>query len=199
MTGCPRADTSISTPPSAAPTDVRWVKLADLNGDAKAEVLVRYLERAANGRREVVAVYRYDSSGRFGRSFAQEVLKARGSRTLSNRLRAGTRVGATKAGASPDTTSSWTSPPQTGSTATTSSRTPATTSFPSCSPGANSSAAAVPLRSRRILPEVTTPTARAARSKIVVSDRSYRHVALTRQPWKTCPQCLSPLLLCGSG
>jgi hypothetical protein len=74
-------------PPVRSPDDVRWVKLADLNGDAKAEVLVRYLERASNGRREIVAVYRYDSGGRFSRSFAHEVLKARGSRTLSNRLR----------------------------------------------------------------------------------------------------------------
>ena len=66
--------------------DVRELETVDLSGDGKAEILVRYLERAKSGSRELVAVYRFDSSGKFVRPLAQELRKRQGEREIVNRL-----------------------------------------------------------------------------------------------------------------
>jgi hypothetical protein len=68
------------------PQDIYWLKAMDLNGDGKAELVARYAERAGNGRRELVAVFRFDDANRFVRSFAHEVFKGQGDRTIVNRF-----------------------------------------------------------------------------------------------------------------
>ncbi|MBW2735686.1 MAG: hypothetical protein JRH20_25150 [Deltaproteobacteria bacterium] len=72
--------------PAARAADIRWVRLMDLNGDRKQEIVTRYVQRGGGGRREVVAVYRFDDGNRFVRPFAHEVLKGQGSRTIVNRI-----------------------------------------------------------------------------------------------------------------
>jgi hypothetical protein len=66
--------------------DISWLKLVDLNGDKKVELLTRHLESSHNGRRELISVFRYNSSNRFVRAFVHEILKGQDDRTLSNRL-----------------------------------------------------------------------------------------------------------------
>jgi hypothetical protein len=66
--------------------DIFWLKIVDLNGDKKMEILARYAERGGNGRRELVAVFRFDASNKFVRSFAHEILKGQGSSVVTNRF-----------------------------------------------------------------------------------------------------------------
>lgn len=66
--------------------DIYWLKAMDLNGDGKAELVTRYTERAGNGRRELLAVYRFNEAEKFVRWFAHEVLKGQGNRTIVNRF-----------------------------------------------------------------------------------------------------------------
>jgi hypothetical protein len=66
--------------------DIYWLKAMDLNGDGKAELVTRYAERAGNGRRELLAVFRFDESNKFARSFAHEILKGQGERVILNRF-----------------------------------------------------------------------------------------------------------------
>ncbi|MCA9670639.1 MAG: hypothetical protein KC503_33815 [Myxococcales bacterium] len=73
--------------PVSSGRDVRWIKLVDLNGDGLQEILVQLVERASNGRRELVAIYRYNDSNQFVRPMQVEVLKAQGSRYIKNRFR----------------------------------------------------------------------------------------------------------------
>lgn len=72
--------------PVAQAADIRWVRLMDLNGDRQKEIVTRYLQRGGGGRREVVAVYRFNQVNKFVRPFAHELLKGQGSRTITNRL-----------------------------------------------------------------------------------------------------------------
>jgi hypothetical protein len=65
--------------------DVYWLKISDLNGDGKKELITRYVERSDNGRRELIVVYRFNDSNRFVRSFAHEILKGQGKKTIVNR------------------------------------------------------------------------------------------------------------------
>jgi hypothetical protein len=70
-------------------SDVYWLRPMDLNGDGKAELVTRYVERAGNGRRELVVVFRFNDADKFVRSFAHEILKGQGRRMITNRF--GTR------------------------------------------------------------------------------------------------------------
>jgi len=72
--------------PVQRPRDVYWLKLLDLNGDGKAEIVTRYVERAGNGRRELIAVFRFNDANKFVRSFAHEILKGQGTRVITNRF-----------------------------------------------------------------------------------------------------------------
>jgi len=65
--------------------DVYWLKVMDLNGDGKQEMVTRFVERSANGRRELIAVYRYNETKKFGRSFSHEILKGQKKRIILNR------------------------------------------------------------------------------------------------------------------
>jgi hypothetical protein len=65
--------------------DVYWLKISDLNGDGKQELITRYVERSENGRRELIVVYRFNDSNSFVRSFAHEILKGQGKKTIVNR------------------------------------------------------------------------------------------------------------------
>lgn len=80
--------------PARSADHVRWIRLVELNGDGKLEIVVRYVEHAANGRREIVELYRFNSAGKLVRPFAHEVLKGQGSRVLTNRVRFAKRRGA---------------------------------------------------------------------------------------------------------
>lgn len=64
--------------------DVYWLRALDLNGDRKHELVTRYVERSGNGRRELIAVYRFNDSNRFVRSFAHEILKGQKKRMIVN-------------------------------------------------------------------------------------------------------------------
>jgi len=66
--------------------DVYWLKVMDINGDGKGELVTRYAERAGNGRRELIAVYRFNDSNQFVRWFAHEILKGQGERMITNRF-----------------------------------------------------------------------------------------------------------------
>jgi hypothetical protein len=65
--------------------DIYWLKVMDINGDGKGEIVTRYAERSRNGRRELLAVYRLDDGGKFTRPFAHEILKGQGERVITNR------------------------------------------------------------------------------------------------------------------
>ena len=65
--------------------DVYWLKVMDLNGDGKQEMVTRFVERSGNGRRELIAVYRYDETNKFVRSFSHEILKGQKKRIILNR------------------------------------------------------------------------------------------------------------------
>jgi hypothetical protein len=80
--------------------DIYWLKVMDINGDGKGELITRYAERGRNGRRELLAVYRLDDSGKFTRPFAHEILKGQGERVITNRyvLKPRKRKGKKKAG-----------------------------------------------------------------------------------------------------
>ena len=67
--------------------DVSWIKTIDLNGDGRFEIVARFTERATNGSRELVAVYRFDDRNKFVRPFVHEVAKIQRSRYVRNRLR----------------------------------------------------------------------------------------------------------------
>jgi hypothetical protein len=73
--------------PVKADKDVYWLKLKDLNGDRKQEIVTRYVERSGNGRREILAVFRFNDSNKFVRSFAHEILKGQGKKLIINRFR----------------------------------------------------------------------------------------------------------------
>jgi hypothetical protein len=68
------------------PRDIYWLKVMDLNGDGKGELVTRYIERAGNGRRELLAVFRFTQGEKFVRSFAHEILKGQGERMIVNRF-----------------------------------------------------------------------------------------------------------------
>ena len=74
----------VDLPPRRA-KDVYWLKLVDLNGDGKVELVTRFVQRSKSGRRELIAVYRYNDSNRFMRSFAHEILKGQKKRIILNR------------------------------------------------------------------------------------------------------------------
>ncbi len=76
--------------------DIYWLKAMDLNGDGKAELVTRFTERAGNGRRELLAVFRFDESNKFVRSFAHEILKGQGERVILNRFAFQPRKGGKK-------------------------------------------------------------------------------------------------------
>ena len=65
--------------------DIYWLKVKDLNGDGKMEMVTRYVERSDNGRRELIAVYRYNEANKFLRSFSHEILKGQKKRIILNR------------------------------------------------------------------------------------------------------------------
>ncbi|MCB9555696.1 MAG: hypothetical protein H6707_06295 [Deltaproteobacteria bacterium] len=69
------------------PTDIHEIKLVDLNGDKKAELLVSYIENAHNGYRKLLAVYRFDSSDKFVRPLTVELQKGQGAKWIKNRFR----------------------------------------------------------------------------------------------------------------
>jgi hypothetical protein len=73
--------------PVRKPRDIYWLKPKDLNGDRKSELVVRYVERSGNGRREIISVFRFNDANRFVRSFAHEILKGQGKRMIVNRFR----------------------------------------------------------------------------------------------------------------
>jgi len=68
------------------PKDIYWLKPMDLNGDGKAELVVRFMERSGNGRRELIGVFRFNDSNQFVRSFAHEILKGQGEQVITNRF-----------------------------------------------------------------------------------------------------------------
>jgi len=72
--------------PVKQPKDIYWLRPIDLNGDGKRELVVRYVERAGNGRRELIAVFRFNEADRFVRSFAHEILKGQGNKLIVNRF-----------------------------------------------------------------------------------------------------------------
>ncbi len=72
--------------PVRSPSDMKWIRAMDLNGDRKAELLMRFVERSSGGFRELLAVYRFDSSNAFVRPILQEVSKGQGSRLIKNRV-----------------------------------------------------------------------------------------------------------------
>jgi len=72
--------------PLKSAKDIYWLRPMDLNGDGKAELVTRYAERAGNGRRELLAVFRFDDATKFVRSFAHEILKGQGERVILNRF-----------------------------------------------------------------------------------------------------------------
>jgi hypothetical protein len=78
--------------------DIYWLKAMDLNGDGKAELVTRFTERAGNGRRELIAVFRFDDANKFVRSFAHEILKGQGERVILNRFAFQPRKGKPKRG-----------------------------------------------------------------------------------------------------
>jgi hypothetical protein len=82
--------------PVQQPRDVYWLKVMDLNGDGKMELVTRYVERTGNGRRELLAVFRFNDSNKFIRSFAHEVLKGQGERVVTNRFAFKPRKGKAK-------------------------------------------------------------------------------------------------------
>ena len=84
--------------PLKSAKDIYWLKAMDLNGDGKAELVTRYTERAGNGRRELIAVFRFDDSNKFVRSFAHEILKGQGERVILNRFAFQPRKGGKKKG-----------------------------------------------------------------------------------------------------
>jgi hypothetical protein len=61
--------------PYKARTDVKEARLADLAGDGRQALLVRYVERGNGGSREVLAAYRIASDSEIRRVFAAEVAK----------------------------------------------------------------------------------------------------------------------------
>ncbi len=65
--------------------DVYWLKVMDLNGDGKQEMVTRFVERSGNGRRELIAVYRYTETNKFMRSFSHEILKGQKKKIILNR------------------------------------------------------------------------------------------------------------------
>jgi hypothetical protein len=67
-------------------SDVYWLRPMDLNGDGKAELVTRYVERAGNGRRELVVVFRFNDADKFVRSFGHEILKGQGRQVITNRF-----------------------------------------------------------------------------------------------------------------
>ena len=72
-------------PPGKA-KDVYWLKLMDLNGDGKQELVTRFVERSTSGRRELIAVYRYNETNTFVRSFSHEILKGQKKKIILNRF-----------------------------------------------------------------------------------------------------------------
>ncbi|MFH1131785.1 MAG: hypothetical protein V1754_10640 [Pseudomonadota bacterium] len=72
--------------PVRDPKDVYWLKLLDLNGDKKVEMVVQFAQQNAVGRRELLVVYRYDDKNEFVRPFAHELVKAVGNRTITNQI-----------------------------------------------------------------------------------------------------------------
>lgn len=72
--------------PIAKAEDLLFLKLLDLNGDGQKEIVVRYLQRASSGRREILAVYRFTQTNKFTRPFAHEVLKGRGNAYIKNQV-----------------------------------------------------------------------------------------------------------------
>jgi hypothetical protein len=72
--------------PVRQPRDVYWLKLMDLNGDGRTEIVTRYVERTGNGRRELIAVFRFNDADKFVRSFAHEILKGQKDRLITNRF-----------------------------------------------------------------------------------------------------------------
>jgi hypothetical protein len=75
------------TLPVSSAKDVYWLKVLDLNGDGKGELVTRFLQRSGNGRRGIVAVYRYNDANRFVRWLAHEILKGQKDRLIINRYR----------------------------------------------------------------------------------------------------------------
>ncbi|PIE19613.1 MAG: hypothetical protein CSA65_01720 [Proteobacteria bacterium] len=73
--------------PVKTPKDVRWVKLLDLNGDRQKEIVIRYTQRGGGGRRDLLAVYRFNSVNKFVRPFAHELTKGQGANMITTRLR----------------------------------------------------------------------------------------------------------------
>jgi hypothetical protein len=71
--------------PVRAKADIREVRLADLAGDGKDAVLVRYIERGGGGSREVLAAYRLAGEG-LRRVFGVEVAKSAGDKKLATKV-----------------------------------------------------------------------------------------------------------------
>lgn len=71
--------------PARRGKDVYWLKVRDLNGDGKSEMVTRFVERSDTGRRELIAVYRYNETNKFLRSFSHEILKGQKKRVILNR------------------------------------------------------------------------------------------------------------------
>jgi hypothetical protein len=84
--GLPGGGYFFFTLPVRSKKDVRWLKLLDLNGDKQKELVVRFAQRNLQGRREILAVYRFNSVNKFVRPFAAEVLKASGNKRIENRV-----------------------------------------------------------------------------------------------------------------
>lgn len=72
--------------PVAQAKDVQWLKLLDLNGDGKKELVSRYTEKNQYGRRDLIVVFRFNASNQFVRAFAHEVLKGQGQQSITNRV-----------------------------------------------------------------------------------------------------------------
>ena len=71
--------------PITSPKDILDIRLADLAGDRRDAVLIRYRERMPGGSREVLAAYRMSGEG-LHRAFAVEVARAQGTNKLDCRI-----------------------------------------------------------------------------------------------------------------
>lgn len=72
--------------PVEGPRDVHWLKLMDLNGDRRMEVVAYCLERGTTGQRELILVYRFNAANKFVKALAVEVLKRQDGREITNRF-----------------------------------------------------------------------------------------------------------------
>ncbi len=66
---------------------VRWLRVVDLDGDGRGEIVARLAERRGDLLRELVAVYRATSRGGLERVVAQELVRERAGRRVEDAVR----------------------------------------------------------------------------------------------------------------